>query len=177
MQEDVEAINGIKGLAANNCFDVADNSTGNVFTVFQRNAGTGREVTFLRGEEEIKIARKNGPSFTITLTLNNEGRCKLRVNDTELRSCLGGVENQEQLSCRAVSSPDGSTWNEASRHCRGAHHPHDWLSPAAVWDPVPRPRSKLLRSTPQASHHQALGKKDSRPSDTKSSSTRPCLQP
>jgi hypothetical protein len=84
VEEDVQAINGAKGLGSNNCFDVVDNSAGNVFTVFQRNRGTEREVMFMRGDEEIKIAHRSGTSFTVTLTLNNEGRCKLRVNEAEL---------------------------------------------------------------------------------------------
>lgn len=84
VKEDVEAINGAKGLTTHNCFDVVENSTGSVFTVFQRNADAGREVTFKRGDDEMRVDRKNGPSFTITLTLNNEGRCKLRVDDEEL---------------------------------------------------------------------------------------------
>src|SRR5271165_17744 len=84
VKEDVEAINGAKGLTAHNCFDAVENSAGSVFTVFQRNAGVEHEVTFRRGDGEIRVDRKNGPSFTITLTLNNEGRCKLRVNDEEL---------------------------------------------------------------------------------------------
>jgi hypothetical protein len=62
-------------------FAVHSNSTGNVFVVFQT-GNTNRTVKFTLGPDRIAVTNQNG-QFTVTLTLNNEGRCKLRMNGGE----------------------------------------------------------------------------------------------
>jgi hypothetical protein len=93
-KNDVEAINLTPRATENFAtpFDVHTNSTGNVFVVFQT-GNTNRTVKFRLGPDRIEVANQAG-QFAITLTLNNEGRCKLKVN--------GGEEELEQWQVRRM---------------------------------------------------------------------------
>jgi hypothetical protein len=82
-KNDVEAIN-LTPIATDNIgspFDVHANPSGNSFVVF-RTENIHRTVKFRLGPDRIEIINQAG-QFTITLTLNNEGRCKLKVNGGE----------------------------------------------------------------------------------------------
>ena len=60
-------------------FAVQENSAGNCFVVFEA-GNTNAAVDFKLASDHMVIAMPNGKQLTITLTLNNEGVCKLKVN-------------------------------------------------------------------------------------------------
>jgi hypothetical protein len=82
-ESDVKAINLTPRAAdyLGSYFAVHTNSNGNVFVVFQT-GNTNKTVKFMLGPDRIAVTDQNS-QFIITLTLNNEGKCKLKVNGGE----------------------------------------------------------------------------------------------
>jgi hypothetical protein len=60
-------------------FAVKRNEAGNAFVVFEA-GNTNAMVKFMLAQDRIAIALPDGKQLAITLTLNNEGLCKLKVN-------------------------------------------------------------------------------------------------
>jgi hypothetical protein len=60
-------------------FAMRRNTAGNCFVVFEA-GNTNAVVDFQLVNDHIVIAMPNGKRLTITLTLNNDGVCKLKVN-------------------------------------------------------------------------------------------------
>ena len=84
VEEDVKTINSAPPMEQHPSmsFGIRTNTMGDYFVVFQTENATNR-VDF-NCEAGCIIARnRNDRKFRITLTLNNEGRCKLRVDGGE----------------------------------------------------------------------------------------------
>ncbi len=79
-QYDVEQANKVmkESTESNASFDIADFPSGRSFMVF-RGGGQNGTVKFHLANDQIVVAGP-GETFSITLTLDNEGRCKLRVD-------------------------------------------------------------------------------------------------
>ncbi|HEY5176290.1 MAG TPA: hypothetical protein VII95_12075 [Terriglobales bacterium] len=90
--DDVRAINALRaGLVC----DMADNSTGDFFSVFREGNGS-RTVKFSSAsDDEITITNSTGMNLRVTLTLNNQGDCKLRI--------VGKDEELEQWQVRRMA--------------------------------------------------------------------------
>ena len=93
-EKDVETANEVLGLEGALKFRLTSNTPGDIFVVFQEERPND-EVRFGRGSKEIRIKRKTVADLIVALTLNNEGRCKLRVN--------GGEELLDQWQVRRMA--------------------------------------------------------------------------
>jgi hypothetical protein len=83
---DVAAINEIRGPDVRLPFRVTANNAGNTFLVHRENIdpyGQKREVRFSAAGEVITIIGVDGATLTATLTLNDEGQCRLKVAGKE----------------------------------------------------------------------------------------------
>ena len=82
-EEDVKAMNAMPPLTEYPApqFAVRANTMGDYFIVFRAD-NSGIRVEFNCERSRIAVIKGEKP-FGITLTLNNEGRCKLRVNGGE----------------------------------------------------------------------------------------------
>lgn len=61
--------------------------TSNGFTVFREETTfkpSGETIDFVLSEHGIKVSNENETKFTATLSLNNQGRCVLKVGNAEL---------------------------------------------------------------------------------------------
>lgn len=81
-EKDVEAANAVFGLNGVLEFRVTSNTPGDIIVVF-REEHPSYEVRFCREVNGIRIKRTKEADMVVTLTLNNEGRCKLKVNGEE----------------------------------------------------------------------------------------------
>jgi hypothetical protein len=81
---DVEAANLVRRQSPGTEFRLIHNNANDAFTVLH-NGGPGPQVKFYLESNQIRIEDEaSHQMFLATLTLNNEGRCKLRINDEEL---------------------------------------------------------------------------------------------
>lgn len=83
VEEDIKTMNAMPPLTEYPVpqFDLRANTMGDHFLVF-RTDNAGMRVTFNCERGRIAVTKGEKP-FAITLTLNNEGRCKLRVDGGE----------------------------------------------------------------------------------------------
>ena len=81
VEGDVDAINSVRRLQPDTAF-TAFSDRPDLFIVFQNR---GPRVKFICGEDRIEIADEvTGQNIVATLTLTDEGRCKLKVGQEEL---------------------------------------------------------------------------------------------
>ena len=74
--EDVTVINSLRGKAL---FAIAPDSSEDLFSVVSLEGSSQRTVNFSMADTEIAIKTSSGSSFRVTLMLNNDGECKVRV--------------------------------------------------------------------------------------------------
>jgi hypothetical protein len=82
IEGDIQAVNAARELPPSHAFQLLANTTGNVFVV-SRPSDPNREVKFFLIRDQIDITGL-GMNLVATLTLNNEGRCKLKIGEEEL---------------------------------------------------------------------------------------------
>jgi len=83
VKDDIKTINTKRQLTDDAAFNTASNSSGSVFMV--RRGQSTEVVKFSYDRNHIQIDDEIGHhTHSITLTLNSEGRCKLKVRDEEL---------------------------------------------------------------------------------------------
>lgn len=63
-------------------FIVRANQVGNVFSVWE-NGNTRTEIKFFRRDKEHIVVSTHEGNTVITLTIDDAGRCKLRINDED----------------------------------------------------------------------------------------------
>jgi len=82
VKEDVRKMNALPP-AAGQTFGADTNSSGQYFAAF-REGDTNSLVEFTLRNDHIEIKTSNDAApLAVTLTLDNEGKCKLRVNGSE----------------------------------------------------------------------------------------------
>jgi hypothetical protein len=82
-EEDVKARNALRPNNSPYKFSVSD--TGSDFTVLLEAKDVRKSVIFSLAERAILVRTDKGnPMFEVTLTFNDDGECKLKVNDQEL---------------------------------------------------------------------------------------------
>jgi hypothetical protein len=80
IDEDIKAANAARKPPPGTEFAASPSSDGHVTAVY-RSDNTGKLVKFLRGDDEIRVENElTNESFTARLTLNDEGRCKLKID-------------------------------------------------------------------------------------------------
>ncbi len=83
VEEDVKTRNAVRPNNSPYKFSVAD--TGGDFTVLLEAKDVRKSVIFSLAEHAILVRDdKSNPMFDVTLTFNDEGDCKLNVNEREL---------------------------------------------------------------------------------------------
>jgi hypothetical protein len=83
VEEDVKARNALRPNNSPYKFSVAD--TGGDFMVLLEAKDVHKSVTFSLAQRGILVRDDKGkPMFEVTLTFNDEGECKLNVNEQEL---------------------------------------------------------------------------------------------
>ena len=83
VEEDVKAANLVRRRSPRTEFRLIPNNANDAFTVLH-DGGPGPQVNFYLESNQIKIDDlASNQTFLVTLTLNNEGRCKLRINGEE----------------------------------------------------------------------------------------------
>ncbi len=83
-QDDIDVINSERNLDDATRFTLQRNSSGNFFTVYRTVDRVMREVKFYLTRDGVRILKDDGEEIKATLTLNNYGRCTLKVNGEEL---------------------------------------------------------------------------------------------
>jgi|ERR1035438_254890 hypothetical protein len=79
-ESDVQTINEKRQSENGVTFQVTDNTAGDVFVVSQADA-LHKEIKFYLGKDHIAIKGRSQGDLIVTITLNDDGRCKLRAND------------------------------------------------------------------------------------------------
>ncbi|MGA2609541.1 MAG: hypothetical protein ABSH01_19040 [Terriglobia bacterium] len=83
-QDDIDVINSEHNLDEAAKFMLQPNSSGNFFTVYRTVNRVTREVKFYITRDGMRIVKDDGEEIKVTLTLNNYGQCRLKVNGEEL---------------------------------------------------------------------------------------------
>ena len=81
VEQDIQAVNAVLGLDENQ-FCVSANASRDSFVV-SREEHTGGEVRFWRGSNEIQIKRNDRPDLVVTVTLKDDGQCRLKMSTGE----------------------------------------------------------------------------------------------
>ena len=83
VEEDIKAINTLRKYSDETGYRLTRNNSGDVFNV-RRNGSVKPAVTFSIRANQIEIADDaSSRKHFVDLTLNDEGRCKLKIGDEE----------------------------------------------------------------------------------------------
>jgi hypothetical protein len=80
VMDDISAVNSLRGRLI---FNVAANSAGDVLSVFSEDETNSQRIIFRVSNREIVIEGSSEIPLSVTLALNSNGQCKLKINGKE----------------------------------------------------------------------------------------------